>query len=255
MKTSILLLARTGSTRLPGKLLRPVMGRPILDYQIERLQTAQRPNGLVLCTTQLAEDDALIELASRHEIANFRGNTEDVVERMLQAAYEYQVDFIISIGGDDLLCDPELVDLAIERFWQTKADFILFNDLPLGITPYGVKTEALKQLSEIKEGGTDGWERYFLETNRFQLEQIPVQDESLRRPELRMTLDYTEDFEFFKAVLEKLYPYRKNLSLRDVIELVDSQPKIAQLSQKRSQEWKNKHASFDIRVKPESSQQ
>lgn len=253
MKAGILLLARTGSTRLPGKLLLEVMGRPILEYQIERLKTARRPDCMVLCTTQLPEDDVLIDLAVRNGLATFRGSTEDVVERMIQAAHKYQVDFIISIGGDDILCDPDHADRVIKKFLQTEADFIYCLDLPVGCTPFGVKTQALERLSRVKTGGTDGWERYFKETGLFQVERIPVEDEVLRRPELRITLDYPDDFEFFKAVFETLYPRKGIFPLRDVIMLIDSRPDIAELSQERAAEWYGQHAMFDIRVKPDSS--
>jgi spore coat polysaccharide biosynthesis protein SpsF len=224
------------------------MGRPILEYQIERLKTARRPDCLVLCTTKLAEDDVLADLATRNGIAAFRGNTEDVVDRMLRAAQEYQVDFVISIGGDDVLSDPEHVDRIIEKFLQTGADFVSAPDLPVGCTPFGVKTKALERLCKIKTGGTDGWERYFEETGLFQVERVPVQDEILRRPELHMTLDYPEDFEFFKLVFETLYPQKGVFPLRDVIRLIDSRPDIAELGQKRAGEWHRQHRTFDIGV-------
>jgi spore coat polysaccharide biosynthesis protein SpsF len=249
LKSGILLLARSGATRLPGKLLLKVLGRPILEYQLERLKTARRPDCFVLCTTQLAEDEALIDLASQNGLQTFRGNTEDVVDRMIQGAREYQLDFIVSIGGDDLFIDPVLVDLIIERFVRTSADFIYCSDLPVGGTPFGVKTRALERLAQIKTGGTDGWERYFKETGLFQVEVIPPPDQILRRPELRMTLDYQEDFLFFKAVIEELYPQKGIFLLKDVITLMDNRPDIAELAQKRAAEWHTKHATFDIAIR------
>jgi spore coat polysaccharide biosynthesis protein SpsF len=249
MKSGILLLARLGSTRLPRKMLLEVLDRPILEFQIERLKTARRPEEFVLCTTQLAEDDALVDLARRNGLVAFRGSEEDVVERMIQAAKQYKLDFIVSIGGDDIFSDPQYTDKIIDCFDRTAADFIYCHGLPVGATPFGVKTQALEQLQAIKAGGTDGWERYFKETGLFHVEVIPISDPRHCRPELRMTLDYLEDYQFFKAVIETLYPKKRLFSLGDVITLIDQRPDIAELGQRRATEWQHQHHTFDIRIK------
>jgi spore coat polysaccharide biosynthesis protein SpsF len=254
MKSGILLLGRTDSSRLPGKLMLPVLGRPILEYQIERLKTAKRPDCFVLCTTQLPEDDVLVDLAIRNGLQTFRGNAEDVLDRMIQAARQYKLGLIVSIGGDDVFIEQRCVDPIIECFTRTSADFIYCPDLPVGVTPFGVKPQALERLCQIKTGGTEGWERYFKESGLFQVEVIPSEDPRLRRPELRMTLDYQEDFLFFKAVIEELYSPTKIFPLEEVIALIDSRPDIAALGQKRADEWHKLHISFDVTVKQGPSQ-
>jgi spore coat polysaccharide biosynthesis protein SpsF len=230
-----------------------VLGRPILEYQIERLKTAVLPDVFVLCTTQLQEDDILVDLAQRNGLQSFRGNAEDVLDRMLQAAKLYQIDLIVNVGGDDVFLVPECVDLVIENFSRTSADFIYCAPLPVGGTPFGIKTQALEHLLKVKTGGTDGWERYFKETGLFQVECIPSPDPVLCRPELRMTLDYLEDFQFFQAVINELYPRKRIFPLKDVIALMDSRPEIMELAQKRAAEWLAKHVSFDIAVKQDST--
>ncbi len=253
MRSGLLLLARTGSSRLPGKLLMEVLGRPILEYQIERLKTAVLPDVFVLCTTQLKEDDVLVELAQRNGLQSFRGNAEDVVDRMVQAAKFYQIDFIVNVGGDDVFLIPECVDLVIKNFSRTGADFIYCADLPVGGSPFGIKAQSLEHLLKVKTGGTDGWERYFKETGLYQVEAIPPSDPVLHRPELRMTMDYLEDFQFFKVVIEELYPRKRIFPLQDVIALMDRRPDIMELAQKRAADWLAKHVSFDIAVKQDST--
>lgn len=254
MRAGILLLGRIGSSRLPGKLMLKVLGRPILEYQIERLKTARCPDCLVLCTTQLPEDEVLVDLAINNGLQTFRGNTEDVVDRMIQAARQYKLDFIVSIGGDDVFSDPRCVDLIIECFAKTSADFIYCPDLPVGGSPFGVRTKALERLSQVKTGGTDGWERYFKESSLFHVELISPEAPMLHRPELRMTLDYPEDFQFFKAVIEELYSPPKIFSLQDVIRLIDNRPDIAELGQKRAAEWYTQHTAFEVTVKQDLAQ-
>lgn len=253
MNSSILLLARNGSSRLPRKLLRKVLGRPILEYQIERLRRAKSINQIVLCTTPLPEDDELVECARACGIEGFRGSADDVVERMAQAARHFHVDVVVSIGGDDVLSDPVCTDTIVERLVQSGADFAYCEGLPVGASPYGVTTAALERLLRTKTGGSDGWERYFQEGTMFGVERIHSDNIRLCRPELRMTLDYAEDFEFFKLTFEALYPGKPDFSLQDVIELGDQRPDIRQLGQARAQEWLNKWSAFDVTVEPKSS--
>jgi spore coat polysaccharide biosynthesis protein SpsF len=253
MRSGILLLGRTGSSRLPGKLLLEVLGRPILEYQIERLKTAKRPDCFVLCTTELPEDKVLVDLAIRNGLLTFRGHPQDVLDRMIQAARQYQLDFIVNIGGDDVFIDQRCIDPIIECFARTSADFIYCPELPVGGTPFGVRPDALEHLCQIRTGGLDGWERYFKESGLFHVETIPPENPVLRRPELRMTLDYLEDFWFFKAVIETLYSPKKTFFLEDVIKLIDKRPDIAEIAQKRAAEWNKLHVSFDVTVKQDST--
>lgn len=253
MRSAILLLGRTGSSRLPGKLLLEVLGRPTLEYQIERLKTAKRPDYFVLCTTELPEDEVLVDLAIRNGLQTFRGNPQDVLDRMIQAARQYQLDFIVSIGGDDVFIEQRCIDPIIECFTRTSADFIYCPDLPVGGTPFGVRPDALEHLCQIRTGGIEGWERYFKESGLFHVETIPLENPVLRRPELRMTLDYLEDFLFFKAVIETLYSPTKTFFLEDVISLIDKHPDIAEIGQKRASEWNKLHVSFDVTVKQDSA--
>jgi len=173
---------------------------------------------------------------------------------MIQAARQYELDFIVSIGGDDVFADPGCVDLIIECFAKTSADFIYCPDLPVGGSPFGVKAKALERLSQVKTGGTDGWERYFKESGLFQVELIAPEDPQLRRPELRMTMDYPEDFQFFQAVIEELYSPGKIFSLQDVISLIDKRPDIAELGQKRAAEWYKQHTEFEVTVRQDLAQ-
>lgn len=249
MKTGLFLLARTASQRLPKKSLLKVGGKPLLAYQLERLKRVQKPDCLVLCTTSLKEDDILADLALEAGFDIFRGANEDVIERMLQAAEFHKVDFIVCVGGDNIFADPPHIDKVVERYKETLADFVYCPDLPVGCSSYSAKTEAMKHLHHIKQGKTDGWEMYFINTGIFRVERVPVVPE-LCRPELRMTLDYPEDFEFFKAILKNLYVPGKFFSLKEILCLLEARPDIAALGQKRKEDWLQQRKIFDIRISP-----
>ena len=230
---AVFITARMGSTRLPGKHLLPVRGRPILEYLMDRVREADLPSCIVLCTTTLPEDDILQEMAEKKDILVFRGHPTDILRRWLDAARAFRVEFIISAEGDDVFCDPECIDRIIRRYRETGADYLTCRGLPFGATPTGVRVQALETVCRLKiDDDTEGQQRYFTETGLFSLDTIEIRDPELNRPEIRMTLDYPEDFQFFREVISALFHGKEPVSLRDIIKYHDKHPEIVQINQK-----------------------
>ena len=197
MKTVYLVTARLKSTRLTGKLLREVGGRPILAHMLDRLKLMRRVDEIVVCTSPNPQDDALAALAAREHVACFRGDEDDVLARLADAATAHAADYILNITGDCPFVDPAYADRIVAAFEQTGADLIRALDLPHGAYSYGIKPSALRQVLAIKDSReTEAWGRYFTDTDLFRVHDLPV-DERHRRPSVRMTLDYPEDLEMF----------------------------------------------------------
>jgi spore coat polysaccharide biosynthesis protein SpsF len=233
--------ARTGSSRLPGKPLLQIMGKPIIEHLIERVKRAKLPQRIVLCTTVLPEDDPLKQIATRTGILTFRGHPTDILMRWLKAAEHYQVDFIVSADGDDVFCDPEHIDKIVEHFLKTNADYITCRGLPFGATPTGIKVEALRKICELKlDEDTEGQSRYFTQTGLFRVEYLDITDPELNHPEIRMTLDYLEDFEFFKAVFQHLYKPEKAFGLQEIIKLLEQHPGIVKINQHMQEKYEER---------------
>src|SRR3954469_7998476 len=104
------------SSRLPGKVLLPVLGRPLLELMVERLRRARRIDTIVLATTAEVASDPLEALAAELRIGCFRGSEDDVLGRVLGTARAYDADLIVETTSDCPLIDPAVVDLVIERF-------------------------------------------------------------------------------------------------------------------------------------------
>jgi spore coat polysaccharide biosynthesis protein SpsF len=143
MKTAITITARLKSKRLPKKVIKKIEGKPMIEHQIERLKCAKLPDEIILCTSTNPQDDILVEVAEKTNIACFRGSEEDVLERLLEAAKKYYIDFIVSTTADNPLTDPQYIDKTIEKFNESNADYITSLDLPFGTFSYGVKVAAL----------------------------------------------------------------------------------------------------------------
>ncbi len=240
MRTAAFITVRMKSTRLPKKALIEIEGRTTIEHLIDRMKTATLPDVLVVCTSTVPEDAVLGEVAEKNNVEVFFGSPEDKLDRYLNAAKKYGVEFIVNADGDDILCDPELVDKMIEVYKKTGADCIFAKGYPVGAVPAGLKTEALEKVCKMKaESDTEVWGGYFTDTGIFNVEYLEAPDE-LKHPEFRMTLDYPEDLDFFKAVFEKLYEPGKIITLKEIVDLLVENPEIAKISQKVQKAYEEK---------------
>ena len=252
MKVGFLIIARLKSTRLPEKLLREVYGRPIFAYMIDRLKLAKRVDQIVICTSTNPQDDRLADLALTEGVAFFRGHEDDVLKRLYDAAVAFDIDYILSITADCPFVDPAYADRIVGAFESTNADLILASDLPHGAYSWGIKPSSLKTVLNIKDDeNTEVWGRYFTDTDLFHVYNLPIDNPFHRQPSLRMTLDYQEDLEFFKAVFTHLHQPGKVFSLDDILNLVKEHPEIPEINRHCAETYKKRWTKqSDIRLKP-----
>jgi len=226
---AIFITVRTGSTRLPQKALRKIGTKTTIELVMDGVKKSIKADLVILCTTELPEDDVLCRLAVRSGIHFFRGSSEDKLERWRGAAERYGVEFFITADGDDLLCDPELIDLGFSQYERTGADFIEGKNVPCGAFTYGISVDALNKVCRIKDTTeTEMIVPYFTETGLFKVEELEDVPEVLRRPEIRMTLDYEDDLKFFTEVYSH---FNGSFTLRDVIRFLDENPKVIEINQ------------------------
>lgn len=219
------------STRLPKKAMLEIEGRTTIEHLIDRAKAAKLPDLVALCTSTHPDDKVLVEVAKRNNIEAFQGSPEDKLDRYIHAARKYGIDFMINVDGDDILCDPELIDKTIEHFKKTGADCIIWRGFPVGAVPTGLKVEALQKVCQLKaENDTEVWGGYFTDSGLFKVEYLEA-DAELRHPEFRMTLDYPEDLEFFRAVFKKLYVPGKVIPMREIVKMLKQNPEIARINQ------------------------
>jgi spore coat polysaccharide biosynthesis protein SpsF len=231
LKTGFLITARLKSTRLPLKLLQLVEGRPIFSHMLDRLKLARRVDQIIVCTSTNPQDDQLAELAEAEAVSFFRGDEDDVVKRISDAATAFNLDYILSITADCPFSDPEYADKIVQTFEETDADLIRALQLPHGAFSYGVKPSALRKVIEIKDQtNTEVWGRYFTDTDLFQVYDLPIENEFHRQPQLRMTLDYPADLEFFKAVFAHLYKPGTVFTLDEILRLLRHHPEIVEIN-------------------------
>lgn len=244
MKVGYLVTARLKSTRLPRKLLLEIKGKSVISHMLDRLKLANNVDEIIICTSTEDQDRPLGELARENNVKCFFGNPDDVLTRLLGAADEFNLDYILNITADCPFVDPFYADKIVEEYLETNADLIRQFDLPHGVFSYGIKVEALRKVVELKDSSdTEVWGRYFTDTGLFNVVDLNVNDKHHNRPGLRMTLDYPEDLEFFKAVFDVLYVENKVFSLTSILNLLDAHPEIIELNKSCGLKFKRRFIS------------
>ena len=224
-------------------------GQTIFEFMIEHLKYAGVASNFVVCTTDRPKDAVLEELAHKKGVDCFRGNSEDILARLNDAVKRFGVDFFVNVEGDDVFCDPGYADRTLDHFNQTGADFIRWTGLPLGAPPLGINAKALAKVCSLKDttNTETGWGAFFTDTGLFNVETIEEKDPFLRRPDLRMTMDYPQDYEFVKAVYAKLK--RTDFTLKDILAVIDEHPGIAAINRDLKEEYYRKFDEKRVKVR------
>jgi spore coat polysaccharide biosynthesis protein SpsF len=229
MRTVIIVQARMTSTRLPGKVLKEVLGKPLLEYQIERLRRVRLADQIVIATTTNATDLPIVELCDRLGTAYFRGAEEDVLGRYHDAATRYGADVVVRVTSDCPIIDPAVVDHVIKFYLDHRAEYdYVSNGLkrtyPRGmdaeVFPYRVLHEAYLEAVE-KPDREHVTPFIYRHPQRYRLANVCFSEDQGHQ---RWTVDTREDFELIRRIIEALYPVNREFALRDVLNLLAEHP-------------------------------
>ena len=251
LNVGFLITARLKSERLKKKLILKIKGKTILDHLIERLKQSKKISKIIICTSDQSQDKELEVIAKKNHIDCFFGHKDDVIQRLFDACQKYKLDYALNITGDCPFVDPYYADKIVDHYLKTNADLIRQFDLPHGVFCYGIKISALKKILEIKDTNqTEVWGKYFTDTGYFNVNDLKVANNLHRRPDLRMTLDYKQDYIFFKAIFDKLYNKDKIFSLTEIINLLNKKNSIVEINERCSELFRKRYKSQgNIRLK------
>jgi spore coat polysaccharide biosynthesis protein SpsF len=229
MKVVIVNQARMTSTRLPGKILKEVLGKPLLAYQIERLRGIPSANQIVVATTTNWEDDVIEAFCVAHGLTCFRGSEEDVLSRYYGAARANGADVVVRVTSDCPLIDPAVSERVIRRYLDAENQYDYVSNTLERTYPRGLDTEVLSfgALEMAHRQATLPYERehvtpfVYTHPERFRIAQVT---DEVDRNEQRWTVDTLADFEFVRRVLESIYPANPNFVMRDVLDVLEVHP-------------------------------
>ncbi len=230
MKIGFLITARLKSTRLPKKLLLKINGREIIRHMIDRLKVSKSLNNIIICTSDNPQDKSLVKIAKEEGIDYFLGDEEDVILRLYNAAKEFKLDYVLNITADCPLVAIEFIDKIVNKYKESNADLIRCFDLPHGFYLYGLKIDAMKKVCDIKKSNeTEVWGRYFTDTGLFNVVDLDIPKKYIRK-DYRLTLDYPDDFEFFKKIFEYFGKNTYKTPISEIIKYLDKNPQIVEIN-------------------------
>lgn len=228
--------ARMGSTRLPGKVMRPLLEKPILLHVLDRINRVKSIHRIVVATTVHQQDDPIDRLAREHGYDVYRGSEEDVLDRYYHAARAYGADVVVRITADCPLIAPSVIEQVLEYYLRAEGAYDYVSNTLVRTYPRGMDTEvfAFESLHVAWKEARDPASRehvtlyIYRQPDRFRLGSVTYpQDLS----SWRLTVDTIEDFELVKRVIESLYPQKPQFDFVDIIDVLERHPEWRKINQ------------------------
>ncbi len=238
MTVLAILQARMSSSRLPGKVLAPLAGAPMILRQIERIRRAAQIDRLVVATSTDGSDDALANVLAVAGVDLFRGPLDDVLARFVGALDAFgPTDHVVRLTADCPLADPEVIDAVIERVACSDADYGSSTP-PRRTFPKGLDAEAMTAtaLRDAAARASTPEEREHVTWalhRRADLYRQVFVSQAADEGDVRWTVDYPHDYAFVSAVYEALYPARPDFTSDDIRRFVRSRPDLSSLGGER----------------------
>jgi len=231
MKTIVIIQARMGSSRLPGKILMPMGSTDNLTYVTERCKKIDGVSKVLVATSSLPQDDAVEKWCEEHQVSCYRGSEEDVLDRFIQAAKPYEPDYVIRVTADCPFVDYEIASDMVALMKKEQVDIIdLEGQLPRGLA---VEVISHKALQYINEKGHENRHRehvtYYAYEFKEQFTRVSyVADEMRNESSLRITLDTAADYELLSKVASHFDDVF--VSSVDVIKYLIEHPEVAKIN-------------------------
>ena len=232
-KVVAIIQARMGSTRLPGKVLKEIVGKPMLWHVINRVKHAKELDDIVIATTDLKEDTQILDIASEIGVKTYAGSENDVLDRYYQTAIMSNADVIVRITADCPLADPNVIDNVIRYYRTNDFDYVSTSIKPT--FPDGIDVEVFSFASLKK-----AWDEAKLASEREHVTPYIWKNPNIFKIKnyendsdisyLRWSVDEESDLEFVRAIYSKLYVKDKLYYMEDVLNLLLKKPELTDIN-------------------------
>lgn len=235
---AVVVQARMSSSRLPGKVMLPILGETLLFRMIERLKRIKFPVNIIIASSKDKKDEVIRAFCSEKKIAFYAGELEDLLDRHYQVGLLTRADAVIKIPSDCPLIDPKIIDKVIDYYLENQQNFDFISNLHPATYPDGNDVELMtfgaleKAWYEAKRSlEREHTTPYFWEnSDKFRMKNLTWETGLDYSMSHRFTIDYPEDYLFIKQVFEELYPKNVAFSMEDILKLIQSKPEIYDLN-------------------------
>ncbi|OEH85489.1 hypothetical protein BHU72_05225 [Desulfuribacillus stibiiarsenatis] len=228
--------ARMTSTRLPGKVMLDIAGKPVIQHIIERLRRSKYLDEIVVATTTNYEDDVLVKLCEEIGCKYYRGSENDVLLRVLQAAQSVSGDIIVEITGDCPFADWRHVDTLIAKFFSGDYDYVsntIERTFPDGFDVQVFPTSVLNEVNTLTSCPVDHEHvSLFIYSNADRYKLLNwYAPSNLNYPDIEVTLDTKEDYKLISTIYEALYYKDQDFSADEVVEYLLQNPQLLKITE------------------------
>lgn len=233
MKINISIEARMTSSRLPGKVLKPINGIPNLELMVNRIKNSQYVNDIIVATTINNQDDEIVNWCEKNNISYFRGSENNVYERVLQTHEKYNSDIIVELTGDCPLLEVKLIDECIDFYLKNDFDYVsncLKITYPIGLAVQVYSLKTLKSVSTNRELEYQDMEHvtpYLYTSGKYKIHNIEASEKQYM-PDLSITLDTIEDFNLIETIcknFDNIY-----FTLDDILDFIKKNPHLKEIN-------------------------
>ncbi|MDF2572655.1 MAG: acylneuraminate cytidylyltransferase [Sporomusa sp.] len=226
MRTVVIVQARMTSTRLPGKIIKQVLGKPLLAYQIERLRRIPHIDEIVIATTTNDRDQAVVNLCVELDVACFRGSEEDVLARYYGAAIQFQADIVVRITADCPIIDPTICGQAINFLLKNndQYDYVRLEQYPRGLDTEVFTFAALEECwreATAKPDREHVTPFIYRHPERYRIKRLFCPADYSHH---RWTVDTPADFELIRSIIEEMYPGNPEFTMQDTLAILKKYP-------------------------------
>jgi spore coat polysaccharide biosynthesis protein SpsF len=237
MKVICIIQARVGSTRLPRKVLKKICGKTVLEHDIDRLKRVRNISEIMIATTTLEKDNAIVEESDRLNVKYYRGSEEDVLSRYYYAAKENKADIVVRVTSDCPLIDSEVTEKIIQSYLDNNEKYDYVSNTIDRTYPRGLDTEvfSFKALEKAFNEATSERDREHVtpyiwdNPNLFRLDQYK---NDVDYSDFRWTLDTIEDFELINKIYSSLYFKGKiEFGIKEILDLYYENPELKKINE------------------------
>lgn len=225
-KIIAIIQARMRSTRLPRKVLKSILGKPMLERMLERVKQAKLLNEIIVATSTNKADDSIIQLTNKLGIHSFRGSETNVLDRYYQAATKFKADIIVRLTADCPLIDPKIIDQVVSIRKRYEADYASNRSINKAV-PSGMDVEAFifTALQSAHNQATDSFDREhvtpFIYSHPQQFKLVCVNNKNKPTQEWHLSVDTPQDLGLVRSIYSHLYHNNPKFKLSDIINLLE----------------------------------
>jgi len=261
-KIVIVVQARMSSSRLPGKVMLPILGKSLLYRMIERLKMISHKAEIVIATSREKGDDIIASEATKMDVACYRGSLDNLVDRHYRAAKMLNADIVLKIPSDCPLIDPRIVDDVLSYYFARPEAYDYVSNLHPATFPDGNDVEIMTMAClertwkeaerplELEHTTPYIWEN----PEKFKIGNVQWLTDNDYSMSHRFTIDYEADYQFIKRVFEELHPEKPDFSCYDVLDLLDKKPAIYDINkQYAGVNWYRNHLDELRTISPDQT--